>query len=302
MLIYTIIVTYNGSKWLDRCFGSLVDSTVATKILAIDNKSNDGTPEAIRSKFPSVEVIEAGENLGFGKANNIGLVKALNENADYVFLLNQDAWVEADTIEKLVSVQSPEYAILSPMHLNGQGNALDMRFANYVLASLNPDVLSDIYLSRIKARYDIKYANAAAWLLSMHCVEQIGGFDPSFFMYGEDDNYIHRVQYFGYKIGFCPSARIYHDRSFRDQDEKPHIDVYKKTLRVNFRDLNRSLLKITTRFFIDQMKSALKSFLCLRLKDFEINIYIIFFIIASFHQIIMSRKEAKKKGAFLQRN
>jgi N-acetylglucosaminyl-diphospho-decaprenol L-rhamnosyltransferase len=127
VLIYSIVVTYNGSKWLDKCFGSLLNSTVSTKIIAIDNKSTDGTPDEIRLKFPSVEVIETGKNLGFGKANNIGLTRALNENADYVFLLNQDAWVEPDTIGKLISTQSSEYAILSPVHLNGQGDALDSK-------------------------------------------------------------------------------------------------------------------------------------------------------------------------------
>lgn len=300
MLIYSVVVTCNGIKWLDKCFGSLVNSTVSTKILVIDNKSTDGTPEQIRSKYPSIEVIETGQNLGFGSANNLGLARALNDNADYVFLLNQDAWVEADTIEKLVFAQSPEYAILSPVHLNGQGDALDSNYANYLLNSLTPAIISDIYLNRVSPRYEIKYVNAAAWLLNMKCVELVGGFDPSFFMYGEDDNYILRVKYYGLKIGICPTAKIYHDREFRDYKRWDGLYAKKKVIIVYFKDLNKSLIVKSIRFFISQSKATLKDILHLRFKNIIIDIYTIFHLIFSFREIVRSRKQAKQRCAFIK--
>jgi GT2 family glycosyltransferase len=299
MLIYSIVVTCNGIQWLDKCFGSLVNSTVSTKILVIDNKSSDGTPDQIRLKFPSIEVIEAGQNLGFGKANNIGLTRALNEKADYVFLLNQDAWVEADTIEKLVSAQSSEYAILSPVHLNGQGDALDFGFANYLLNSLTPDLISDIYLNRLKPIYEMQYANAAAWLLNMKCVETVGGFDPSFFVYGEDSDYIQRVRYLRYKIGICLSAKIYHDRQFRDDKKWSGLYIKKVVLMVHFKDLNKSLIDICIGFVNSQSKTTLKDILHLRLKNIISDIYTIVHLIVSFREIVRSRKQAKRRGAFI---
>jgi len=299
MLIYSIVVTYNGIKWLDKCFGSLVNSTVSTKILVIDNKSTDGTPDQIRLKFPSVEVIETGQNLGFGKANNIGLTRALDENADYVFLLNQDAWVETDTIEKLVSAQSLDYAILSPVHLNGQGDALDFGFANYLLNSLTPDFTSDIYLNRLKPIYEMQYANAAAWLLNMKCVELVGGFDPSFFMYGEDGNYMHRIKYYRLKIGVCPSARIYHDRQFRDDKKWDGLYAKRNLLMIYFKDLNKSLIRKSTRFLISQSIATLKDILRLRPKNVIIDIYAIVYVIVSFREIVSARKQAKQRCAFI---
>jgi len=300
MLIYSIVVTCNGIKWLDKCLGNLVNSTVSTKILVIDNKSTDGTPDKIRSKYPSIEVIETGQNLGFGKANNIGLARALNENADYVFLLNQDAWIEADTIEKLISAQSSEYAILSPVHLNGIGDALDSNFANYLLNSLTPAIISDIYLNRVKDIYEMQYVNAAAWLLNMKCVEIVGGFDPSFFMYGEDSNYILRVKYYGFKIGICPSAKIYHDRQFRDNKQRDGLYAKKKAIIIYFKDLNKSLIGKSIRFLISQSKTTIKDLLHLRFKNIIIDIYTIIHLIASFREIVRSRKQAKKKCAFIK--
>lgn len=300
MLIYSIVVTCNGLKWIDKCFGSLVNSNVSTKILVIDNKSTDGTPDKIRSMFPSVEIIETGQNLGFGKANNIGLTRALNESADYVFLLNQDAWVEADTIGKLISAQSSEYAILSPVHLNGQGDALDSNFAYYLSNSLTPAIISDIYLNRVKDLYEIQYVNAAAWLLNMKCVEIVGGFDPSFFMYGEDDNYILRVKYYGFKIGICPTAKIYHDREFRDNKKWDGLYAKKKEIINYFTDLNKSLIEKGIGFFILQSKATLKDILHLRLKNIINDISTIFHLIVSFREIVRSRKRAKQRCAFIK--
>jgi len=102
--IYSIVITYNGEQWVDKCFKSLVNSNIVNHhMLAIDNGSTDNTLQLIRQNYPTVEIIETGQNLGFGKANNIGMRKAIGANADYVFLLNQDAWVQENTISQLVA-------------------------------------------------------------------------------------------------------------------------------------------------------------------------------------------------------
>src|SRR6476469_8833405 len=117
--IFTIIVTYNGSKWIDKCLGSVLNSTVPVRIIVVDNASSDDTPKKIRNGFPEVDLIESPFNSGVCKANNIGIKKAYDLGATHFFLLNQDAWVERDTIEKLVVHQreNREYAVLSPLHL-----------------------------------------------------------------------------------------------------------------------------------------------------------------------------------------
>lgn len=220
--VYTIVVTYNGFKWVDNCFGSLTNSSFPVKVLAIDNGSVDGTPEFIRKRFPSVEVIVNEKNLGFGQANNIGIRKAYDAGTDYVFLLNQDAWVEKDTIEKLVEVakKNSEFGIVSPVHLNGTGDALDFRFSKWVGPDFCPGLYSDIFIGTVKeVPYETRYVNAAAWLISRTCIETIGGFNPLFFHYGEDDDYLNRVRYHGLKIGIYPGTAIYHDREKREKPE-----------------------------------------------------------------------------------
>ncbi|WP_449399763.1 glycosyltransferase family 2 protein [Chryseobacterium wanjuense] len=81
--IYFIIVTYNAMKWAERCFTSLRQSSVPVKCIVIDNGSTDGCQDYIKTHFPEVDFIQSESNLGFGKANNIGIEKAYKEGADF---------------------------------------------------------------------------------------------------------------------------------------------------------------------------------------------------------------------------
>lgn len=217
MKVYVIVVTYNGNRWIEKCFDSLTNSSIPLKVLAIDNASSDNTPEKIKAGYPAVELIETGENLGFGKANNIGLLQAKKNNADYVFLLNQDAWIETDTIEKLINIsqKKPEFGILSPMHMNGEGLALDISFSHYISPAACPNLFSDIFTSNTNDIYEANFVNAAAWLLTRKCIDVVGGFDPIFPHYGEDVDYVNRCLFHGFKLGISPKTRICHDRNYK---------------------------------------------------------------------------------------
>lgn len=231
--VFVIIVTFNGIKWVDRCFSSLGKSTIPLQTLVIDNGSTDKTVEMIESQYPEVKIIRAENNLGFGKANNIGLESAYQHDAEYVFLLNQDAWIEPDTVNKLIQGHRlhPEYSIISPMHLNGNGDELEYGFSNFIAPNKCEGLYSDIYFNKVKEIYDAPFINAAAWLMTRECLEKIGGFSPSFFHYGEDDNYTDRLQFHGAKLGVLPAARICHDRE-RGRSPKffENGEVYRREL------------------------------------------------------------------------
>ncbi|MCG2794062.1 MAG: glycosyltransferase family 2 protein [Weeksellaceae bacterium] len=220
MKVFAIIVIYNGmqNSWIQKCFDSVINSTIAVQIIAIDNGSDDGSVAFIQENYPDIEFIISQENLGFGKANNVGLRKALDLGGDYFFLLNQDATVDPDTIEKLVqqSKLNPEYGVLSPLHLNGTGDALDYNFSLYITPSHCPHLYSDFVLNRVADRvYECDFVCAAAWLITKESLRIVGGFSPVFYHYGEDDNYVHRLKYHRLKIGVYPKVCIYHDRAQR---------------------------------------------------------------------------------------
>ncbi len=226
MKLLVIIVTYNAMQWAERCFSSLKNSTVSPDIFVVDNGSTDGTPAFINEHFPEVMFHQSEENLGFGKANNLGLQYALDYNYDYVYLLNQDAWVQNDTFERLVEISKkyPEYGILSPFQMNADMQHIDRNFVANVLAwKSNPDIVDDMYRQQLKEVYPVNGVMAAHWFMPIKTVKRVGGFSPSFPHYGEDNNYVVRLLYRHMKVGVVPRLRVVHDRGWRKETIKKSI-------------------------------------------------------------------------------
>lgn len=207
--ILVIVVTYNSLKWIDKCFGSLRESHVQADILAVDNSSTDETVQYLKENFPEVEIYEATENMGFGAANNIGLKRALDAGFEYVYLLNSDAWILPDTLGLLMEAAQKDsgYGILSPMQMSADMKTQDLRFAKWYDRRKPKDKETGIC--------EVPFIMAAHWLLSRKAIETVGGFSPTFKLYGEDDNYIDRLHYFGFRVGVVPLAAAVHDRSGR---------------------------------------------------------------------------------------
>ena len=212
--LFVIVVAYKGKQWYDRCFGSLRKSTMPVQTVVVDNASSDGSAEYIREHYPEIHLIESNENLGFGRANNLAMRYALDNGCDYVFLLNQDTCIEPSSITELVELhrRHKEYGILSPMHLTGDMQHLNILFNDGTVRP-NYEIVSDLYFGKMKELYDMAYVNAAAWLLPRATLETVGGFNPIFKQYSEDDDYMNRVRFHGLKIGLCPSVKIVHDHT-----------------------------------------------------------------------------------------
>lgn len=217
--ILTIVVTYNGMRWVDRCFGSLSMSGIPTDVIAIDNGSTDGTPEYISENFPEVKIVATGENHGFGKANNIGLRHALDHGYDYVYLLNQDAWIFPDTFGTLIEAMEADrsFGIMSPMQMAACLDRPDPRFERWCPKAALRDVDSRWRKGKV---YGVKFVMAAHWMISRECLENVGGFSPAFKHYGEDDNLVHRAIYKGYRIGIHSGTKAVHDREMRPMSKE----------------------------------------------------------------------------------
>ena len=199
-----MIVTYNGAHWIDKNIPSLLDSAYPVNIIVVDNKSTDNTLKLLK-KYPEIDVIKSETNLGFGKANNIGMQRALSLGADHLFLLNQDAWIFKDTISVLVAKMQkyPKVGLLSPLHFSANAIDLDQSFATYYGRKTEELDSSTVV---------VPFVNAAAWMLSKECVEKVGFFEPLFGHYGEDRNYCDRIAYHKFLIAVDGNARIVHDR------------------------------------------------------------------------------------------
>lgn len=221
--------------WLKDC----LDSCANYKVIVVDNNSSDETVSYISTNYPEVILLPQQDNLGFGKGNNIGISYAIKAGCDYVFLLNQDAYIVNNALERLLEIHSknPIYGILSPIHTNKNRNLLDKKFSYYLHGSSNNSFFSDYVLNNeLQEIYDVPFVNAAAWLVSKKSLLEVGGFDPMFFLYGEDDNLCQRMLFHNYKIGVVSKSEVIHDREFRKTPYlKEYSEIYYKQLVNSFK-------------------------------------------------------------------
>lgn len=303
MNIHVVISTFNGAAWVEKCISSVLLSSVPVKIRMIDNVSADNTVAIIRQQFPDVYLIENSVNMGFAGANNILLRQALTDGADYVFLLNQDAWVEPDTIEGLVKVHQhhPEYGIVSPIHLNGAGNAFDHNFAHYISHQNCHNLNSDIFTGKLREVYEVNFVNGAFWLMSRQCLTTVGLFDPLFQLYFEDLDYVSRAKAWKFKLGIAPHYVGYHDRENRSGQNTQQRADFMRPLRSIF--LIKNIRKSFSGAYMDYVKwhsKIMRSYLFrLDLKSFIKEIGQAIKILRSFKSIQKSRNECKVPGAFI---
>lgn len=274
-----VIVTFNAMKWIDNCLISIFQSTVLPEIIIVDNYSTDNTVKFLKDNYSKkIILIESEENLGFGGANNLGISSALQLESDFIFLLNQDTVVKKDTIEILLEVSSKniDYGIISPIHADGNSDLLDLSFLYYINRQ-GQALISDAILNKeMKDVYELEMINAAAWFIPRKTFEIVGGFDPMFFLYGEDDNFCQRVLYHNLKIGITPHTTISHfsDNNYTVEFPESSEKYYHKFLnrvKVKYGNVNtedyRDIVKLKRHFF----KNAVISLLKFNFKKYKVN-------------------------------
>lgn len=210
--------------WLERCLTSVRNSSVSATVFIVDNGSKDGTVNYIQTHFPEVQITCSDSNLGFGKANNLALKQAYQQQFTYFLLLNQDTWLATNTIAKLTTAMDKDrFGILSCLQVQPSLSSYDVFFQHYLrgvaLPNLEDIVREDNHLEN-NAPLELPFINAALWLLHRNTLEVVGGFNPYFQHYGEDNDYVHRVHYHGYQVGLLTNTYFVHDRPQVITEEK----------------------------------------------------------------------------------
>ncbi len=242
MKIYAIIVTYNAMYrgWIDRCMESLQSGTVPISPIIVDNCSTDGTRKHVPSKYPDAIWLPQEKNLGFGQANNVGIRYAIANNADYVLLLNQDASLSPDAIETMLKISDGK-SLLSPLHLNGDGTHLDYMFRGSIRD--NWELQDDLLVRKnLEPFYYTGEICAACWFMPIGLIKIIGGFNPLFFHYSEDNNFYNRMAYHGIKTILVPNVFMYHDRKVVGNTKAYNNKHLRRDLMLVSCDINQSIV------------------------------------------------------------
>jgi len=205
----------------------LLSTEVLSKLIVVDNTPDDPNLEESIARHPDVHLIRAPENLGFGRGNNLGIKWVLeNTKCEFIFLLNNDATVGADTIFKLENAMDshPEAGIVSPRILLEEhpeelwygGGDVNWSKGAAKVPGYRGKADSEIAIS---ARY-VGFASGCAMLVRRSTFREVGGLDPRFFMYEEDLELCFRVQEAGWKIRYIPEALVFHKGQGSQRKEK----------------------------------------------------------------------------------
>lgn len=215
--IITIIVTFNSEKHIQKCVGSLLSQKPDQKIIIIDNNSQDNTVGILKSADQKgVIVLENKKNIGFAAAVNQGLRYAVKNfpEVDCFFLLNPDAWLEKDCLEKLVAgfAKNKSLGLLSPFIIDPSTKKLWFSGARIDWPRLRSIHTEYLILNT-------KYLSGCALLIKKEVIEKIGFFDERFFLYYEDADFSLRVRKAGYGLKIIPEAICFHQESQSSDSE-----------------------------------------------------------------------------------
>ena len=220
-----VIVSYNSRQDLEGCLQSLTAAPphIDHETLVVDNASTDGTPDYLRERWPGVRLIAAGGNVGFARANNLGISQTFGE---LVLLLNPDTVVPAGSIDRLVAAldATAEAAVAGPRIVDQNGRA-ELSFGRMIspLAELRQKILvagNDRNVPLIRTLVDgmtrrtrvVDWVSGACLLIRRKDLEAAGRFDERFFLYAEDVDLCAAVRARGRIVLFVADAEIVHLR------------------------------------------------------------------------------------------
>jgi GT2 family glycosyltransferase len=193
------------------------------EIIVVDNASTDGSPESVKSRFPHVRLFCNDSNLGFAKANNLGISASTGR---YACLVNSDVKVLKDCITRLVDYceSHTDVGMVGP-HVTGRDDRLQPSCRTFptlqssLYRALALDTLfprSRVFASHAMTWWDyndtreVDVLSGCFWFIRQSALKIVGGLDTRFFMYGEDIDFCRRFHQAGWKVVFNPEAAIIH--------------------------------------------------------------------------------------------
>lgn len=213
--VHVVLLNWNGHEDTYRCLSSLKYSSYPVKVIVVDNCSTERDIEQVALDFPEIKLIQSTENGGFSKGNNLGILAALADGADYVYILNNDTVVTDETISLLVQfLESHEDAVAaSPLVLYGDepdliwygGGAFSWIRGGARSSRFNAAVSGVV----INGPEEVGFISGCSMFIRSDALRKTGGFDEEFFMYVEDVDLSLRLTHVG-KLYFVPSAIIFH--------------------------------------------------------------------------------------------
>jgi GT2 family glycosyltransferase len=250
-LVYIVVLNWNGKEDTLECLQSISFIYFpGLQVVVVDNGSDDGSTIAIRENFPTVTILETGENLGYAGGNNVGIQYALENDADYVLVLNNDTVVDPQVVRAFVdaALSLPEggifcgkiYFYSDPTRLYSTGATFSKEKMDFVVPAMGKFDNSDGDFDTVK---ETDIAVGCALFATREVLEKVGVFDERFFLVHEESDLCYRAMRAGYKVFFIPQAKLWHKGSVSfDGSDSPLMHYFWARNRLLWAEHHLSLL------------------------------------------------------------
>jgi N-acetylglucosaminyl-diphospho-decaprenol L-rhamnosyltransferase len=205
------LVNYRTRAHLEECLPGVLADAPGARVLVLDNASGDDLSE-LAARHPEVEFVAGERNLGYGAGHN---VLAARHGAGALLFLNPDTrFVEPRTVERLLSALGGDVVAVGPqlVSASGEWDPRDHGELHGFRARVAQAAGSSHYRRR-DAPADAAWVSGAACLVSRRAFDAVGGFDPAFFLYKEEEDLFLRMRRAGGRVRYLPSVRVRHDES-----------------------------------------------------------------------------------------
>lgn len=260
-VVSVIIISWNTCALLEECLSAVLEATtdLAAEVIVVENASTDGSARMVREKFPGVQLLQNGENVGFARGNNQAAVIARGE---YLLLLNSDTRAHPQAVEMLVNFirQTEKAAVVGARLLNLDGS-FQFSYADFptpwreflILSTLGRRIFGSSYPSygaEVEAGPKmVDYVNGACMLIRRDVYLVVGGLPDQYFMYAEEVDFCLALRRAGWQVWYQPAAQVLHHGGGSSQHRKAarEGDMYQSRVRLMRKahgDLAAGLLKI----------------------------------------------------------
>jgi GT2 family glycosyltransferase len=214
--VYIIILNWNGYKDTIACIESCLQSTYPNfHLLIVDNGSSDNSETIILQRFPGIEIMQTGSNLGFAGGNNVGIRRALSVGVDYIWLLNNDTIVAPDALAEMVksAENAPRVGMVgSKILFHDQPSKI--WFAGGFWTVDGGNLLHRGFGEEDVGQYDTPcgadFLTGCSLLVKTGLIGEIGQLRDDYFLYWEDADWSRRAVEGGWDLLYAPAARVWH--------------------------------------------------------------------------------------------
>lgn len=270
MTLSIIIVNYNVQHYLQLCLDSVFAAIqhIDAEVIVVDNASADDSVTMVKTLFSKVKLIANDQNVGFSKANNIGVAAATGE---YVCILNPDTVVGETVFEEVYAFAKaqPKHGISSVQFIDGTGHFLPESKRNLPTPKVSLQKLlgngSGYYANHLQKdeNGEVTVLAGAFMFIKRSVYEEAGGFDERYFMYGEDIDLSYTIKQAGYTNHYIGKTSIIHfkgestvkDETYRKRFYGAMQLFYKKHLRKNIFES----LFVNMGLYVAKIRSSIKN-------------------------------------------